>query len=67
VVVTIEDGSLAGGFGEKVARFYGDPNVAVRCYGAPKAFADRYDYGQILTQCRLVPELMKDDVIQLLG
>lgn len=67
LVVTIEDGILAGGFGEKVARYYGDSNMAVKCYGAPKAFADRYDYGQVLTECRLVPELMKEDVAQLLG
>jgi 1-deoxy-D-xylulose-5-phosphate synthase len=67
LVVTLEDGILAGGFGEKVARFYGDADVAVKCYGAPKAFADRYDYSQILTECRLVPELMKEDILQLLG
>jgi 1-deoxy-D-xylulose-5-phosphate synthase len=67
LVVTIEDGILAGGFGEKVARYYGDSNMAVKCYGAPKAFADRYDYGQVLTECRLVPELMREDVAQLLG
>jgi 1-deoxy-D-xylulose-5-phosphate synthase len=67
LVVTIEDGILAGGFGEKVARFYGDSDVAVKCYGAPKVFADRYDYGQILKECRLVPELINEDVIELLG
>jgi 1-deoxy-D-xylulose-5-phosphate synthase len=67
LVVTLEDGILAGGFGEKVARFYGDSDVAVKCYGAPKEFADRYDYGQLLTEFRLVPELMKEDVLRLLG
>jgi 1-deoxy-D-xylulose-5-phosphate synthase len=66
LVVTIEDGILAGGFGEKVARFYGDTAMAVKCYGAPKAFADRYDYSQILTECRLVPTLMHADILQLL-
>jgi 1-deoxy-D-xylulose-5-phosphate synthase len=66
LVVTIEDGSLAGGFGEKVARFYGDAAMAVKCYGAPKEFADRYDYQQLLTECRLVPELMKEDVLNFL-
>jgi 1-deoxy-D-xylulose-5-phosphate synthase len=63
LVLTIEDGTLAGGFGEKIARFYGDSKMAVKCYGAPKDFADRYDYGQLLAQCRLVPELMKEDVL----
>jgi 1-deoxy-D-xylulose-5-phosphate synthase len=64
LVVTIEDGSLAGGFGEKVARFYGNSDIAVKCYGAPKEFADRYDYVQMLGKCRLTPELMEKDVIQ---
>jgi 1-deoxy-D-xylulose-5-phosphate synthase len=67
LVVTIEDGMLDGGFGEKVARFYGDSNVAVKCYGATKQFADRYDYTQLLTEFRLVPELMKQDITNLLA
>jgi 1-deoxy-D-xylulose-5-phosphate synthase len=66
LVVTIEDGTLAGGFGEKIARFYGDSGMAVKCYGAPKEFADRYDYGKLLAECRLVPELMKEDVLNYL-
>jgi 1-deoxy-D-xylulose-5-phosphate synthase len=67
LVVTIEDGILDGGFGEKIARFYADSNVAVKCYGAPKAFADRYDYTGLLTEFRLVPELMKADILQQLS
>jgi 1-deoxy-D-xylulose-5-phosphate synthase len=67
LVVTIEDGMLDGGFGEKVARYYGDSNVAVKCYGATKQFADRYDYTQLLTEFRLVPELMKQDITDLLA
>jgi 1-deoxy-D-xylulose-5-phosphate synthase len=66
LVITIEDGILAGGFGEKIARFYGDTSMTVKCYGAPKAFADRYDYSQILTECHLVPTLMHADILQLL-
>jgi 1-deoxy-D-xylulose-5-phosphate synthase len=67
LVVTVEDGILDGGFGEKIARFYADSNVAVKCYGAPKAFADRYDYTGLLTEFRLVPELMKADILQQLS
>ncbi len=67
LVVTVEDGILDGGFGEKIARFYADSNVAVKCYGAPKAFADRYDYTDLLTEFRLVPELMKADILQQLS
>ena len=44
LIVTIEDGILDGGFGEKVAAFYGvDRDVEVKSYGLPKAFFNRYD------------------------
>ncbi len=62
VVVTIEDGVLSGGFGEKIARFYGDSDVAVKCYGAPKKFIDRYSYDELMRECRLVPTMICDDV-----
>ena len=42
VVVTIEDGILDGGFGEKIARFYGDSVVKVLNFGLKKEFPDRY-------------------------
>ena len=41
VVVTLEDGVLAGGFGEKVAGFYGDNAVKVYNFGAAREFTDR--------------------------
>ena len=44
LIVTVEDGILDGGFGEKIAAFYGaDRNVEVKSYGLPKAFFNRYD------------------------
>ena len=43
VVVTIEDGILDGGFGEKIARFYGDSVVKVLNFGLKKEFPDRYN------------------------
>ena len=44
LIVTAEDGILDGGFGEKVAAFYGvDRDVEVKSYGLPKAFFNRYD------------------------
>ena len=44
LIVTVEDGILDGGFGEKVAAFYGvDRDVEVKSYGLPKAFFNRYD------------------------
>ncbi|MDE7443305.1 MAG: 1-deoxy-D-xylulose-5-phosphate synthase, partial [Muribaculaceae bacterium] len=42
LVITLEDGVLDGGFGEKIARYYGTSDMKVRCYGIPKQFLDRY-------------------------
>lgn len=64
LVVTLEDGVLDGGFGEKVARFYGtDKDMMVKCYGLQKEFADRYSYQQILEQNHLMPEQMTDEIL----
>ena len=44
LIVTVEDGILDGGFGQKIAEFYGaDRDVEVKSYGLPKAFFNRYD------------------------
>ena len=44
LIVTVEDGILDGGFGEKIAAFYGaDRDIEVKSYGLPKAFFNRYD------------------------
>lgn len=64
LVVTLEDGVLDGGFGEKVARFYStDKDMMVKCYGLKKEFADRYSYQQILEQNHLMPEQMTDEIL----
>lgn len=55
-VITLEDGQLDGGWGEKIARYYGNTNMKVRCYGAKKEFVDRFDYNQFLSDNHLTPE-----------
>lgn len=55
-VITLEDGALEGGFGEKIARFYGDASMKTLCFGIKKAFYDRYDYQQIAIDNELTPE-----------
>lgn len=40
LVVTFEDGILDGGFGEKIASFYGNKNMKVISFGAKKDFND---------------------------
>lgn len=64
-VVTIEDGILDGGFGEKIARFYGDSDVKVLNFGLKKEFLDRYNPDDILKENHLTKELIIDDVLNL--
>lgn len=48
LVVTLEDGVLDGGFGEKIARFYGDSSMRVLTFGGRKEFADRFNSQDLL-------------------
>lgn len=67
LVITIEDGVLDGGFGEKIARFYGTGPVNVKCYGFKKEFADRYNVSDFLKANRLTPEQIVEDVTAISG
>ncbi len=55
-IVTVEDGQLEGGFGEKVARQAGPHQVRVRCLGIPRGYYDRYDADELMASCGLTPE-----------
>ena len=67
IVITLEDGILDGGFGEKIARFYGDSNMLVKNYGIKKAFYDRYDVNELLKANRLTKEQIVFDITKLLN
>lgn len=67
VVVTLEDGALSGGFGEKVARHYGPSAVRTLCYGARKEFVDRYTLPEFLAANRLVDSMIVDDITKLMS
>lgn len=62
-VVTLEDGILDGGFGEKIARFYGSSDVKVYNYGLKKEFLDRYDVNEVLKENHLTAEQIINDVL----
>ena len=66
IVVTLEDGALEGGFGEKIARYYGPSDMKVLCYGAKKQFVDRYNIAEFLADNRLVDTMIVEDIITLL-
>lgn len=55
-VIILEDGALEGGFGEKIARFYGDSDMRTLCFGIKKGLYDRYDYQQLAKDNELTPE-----------
>ena len=62
VVLTLEDGILDGGFGEKIARFYGNSNIKVYNYGLKKEFLDRYDVNEVLKENHLTAEQIVEDI-----
>ena len=62
-VVTLEDGILNGGFGEKIARFYGSSDMKVYNYGLKKEFLDRYDVKEVLKENHLTAEQIVNDVL----
>lgn len=66
IVITLEDGILDGGFGEKIARFYGDSEMKVLNYGLKKEFLDRYDAAEVLKDNRLTKEQITEDIMKLM-
>ena len=64
IVITLEDGILDGGFGEKIARFYGDSEMKVLNYGLKKEFLDRYNAAEVLKDNRLTKEQITEDVMK---
>lgn len=66
IVITIEDGILNGGFGEKIARFYGNSDMKVLNYGAKKEFTDRVPLDELYNRYRLRKELILEDIEKIL-
>ena len=62
IVITLENGTLDGGFGEKIARFFGDSSIKVLNYGANKEFNDRVPMEELLTRYHLTKELIVEDI-----
>lgn len=62
LVITLEDGELDGGFGEKIARFYGDSAMKVLTFGAKKEFTDRVPIQELYKRYHLTPDLIVADV-----
>lgn len=66
VVITLEDGVVDGGFGEKITRFYGKSNIKVLNYGAKKEFTDRIALDELYKKYHLTKELITNDIKEIL-
>ena len=63
LVATLEDGILDGGFGEKIARYYGTSPIKVLNFGARKEFVDRFDVTVFLRDNHLTAEQIAEDIL----
>ena len=66
IVITLEDGVIDGGFGEKIARFYGNSDIKVLNYGAKKEFPDRVPLKELHEKYRLREDLILEDLEKLI-
>lgn len=66
LVITLEDGVINGGFGEKISRYYGSSNMKVLNYGAEKEFTDRIPIDKLYEKYHLTKELIVNDIKNIL-
>lgn len=66
LVITLEDGVLDGGYGEKIARYYGNSGMKVLNFGAKKEFTDRTPMNELNKRYHLTTELIVKDIENLL-
>ena len=66
LVITMEDGILDGGFGQKVASFYSLTDMKVKTYGLKREFYDRYNPAELLKELGMTPEQIISDIKNLI-
>lgn len=67
LVVTLEDGVLEGGFGQKIASYYGPTNMIVKNYGIKNSFPDRYNVEELLIENGITVEKIAEDIEKIIG
>lgn len=65
IVITLEDGEIDGGFGEKITRFYGTDKMKVLNFGAKKEFTDRVPLDELYRRYHLTPDLITADILKI--
>ena len=66
LVVTLEDNSIDGGFGQKVASYYGPTKMMVKNYGAKKEYTDNELKESIYKRDHLMPDQIVSDILEIL-
>ncbi len=65
LVITLEDGIVDGGFGEKIASYYGTSDMKVVNLGLEKKFYDRYNPQQLLESLGITSDQIVETVKKL--
>lgn len=66
LVVTLEDGCKDGGFGERIAAYYGTSNMKVMVGGIKKDLYDRFDAKKLLADNHLLDEQIVEDITNII-
>ena len=66
LVVTLEDGCKDGGFGERIASYYGTADMKVLVCGVKKDLYDRFDHQQLLADNRLLANQIAEDILNII-
>lgn len=66
IIITLEDGIKDGGYGERVATYFGESNLKIKTYGLKKEFLDRYDPKEILKENRMTKEQIIEDIKEII-
>ena len=65
--MTLENGVVEGGFGQKVAAALGETNAKVLVRGLSKEFYDKVNFADLCEKNRLNPAQIAKDVLALLS
>ena len=67
LIITLEDGIIEGGFGNKIANYYSDKNIIVKSYGLDKKFYDRYNPKELLIELKMDTDSILNYVKETIG
>lgn len=66
LVVTLEDGIVSGGFGSRIAQFYGPSNMKTLCCGFCMDIPTKFTVDEMLEKNGLKPEQIVDKILKIL-